>query len=192
MRWRWSSRSPTLTRRSSRGLWDLRAGDADQGVTARVVADYGNASYAWAGYVDRVEAALDEQTRTLDVILRVPKPFAGGVRVQGDLHHGARSVDRTDEVARPPLLVGKFVDVRINGLAPGPYFKVRRPALKPGNEVWAVRNDALTIIPVRVLQRSDDSVYVTGALTAGQPVVVGGIEIATEGMAVRTLPEAAR
>ena len=174
------------------GLWDLRAGDADQGVTARVVADYGNASYAWAGYVDRVEAALDEQTRTLDVILRVPKPFAGGVRVQGDLHHGARSVDRADEVARPPLLVGKFVDVRINGLAPGPYFKVRRLALRPGNEVWAVRNDALTIIPVRVLQRSDDSVYVTGALTAGQPVVVGGIEIATEGMAVRTLPEAAR
>ena len=173
------------------GLWDLRAGDADQRVTARVVADYGNASYAWTGYVDRVEAALDEQTRTMDVILRVPKPFSGGVRLGSDIHHDAHSVDQADDVRGPPLLVGKFVDVRIDGLAPGRYFKVRRPALRPGNEVWAVRNDALTIIPVRVLQRSDDSVYVTGALTAGQPVVVGGIEIAAEGMAVRTAAEAA-
>ena len=66
---------------------------------------------------------------------------------------------------------------------------MRRPALRPGNEVWAVRDGVLTIVPVRVLQRSDDGVYVTGALTAGQPVVVGGIEIATEGMAVRTAAE---
>ena len=173
------------------GLWDLRAGDADPRVAARVVADYGNASYAWAGYVDRVEAALDEQTRTLDVIVHVPKPFAGGVLVQRAGRPGADSVDGADEVRGPPLLVGKFVDVRIDGFAPGRYFKVRGPALRPGNEVWAVRNDVLTIIPVRVLQRSDDSVYVTGALTAGQPVVVGGIEIATEGMAVLTAAEAA-
>ena len=62
---------------------------------------------------------------------------------------------------------------------------MRRPALRPGNEVWAVRDGALTIVPVRVLQRSDDDVYLTGALRAGQPVVVGGMEIATEGMAVR-------
>ena len=168
------------------GLWDLRPGDADRRVTARVVADYGNASYAWAGYVDRVEAALDEQTRTLDVVVHVPKPFAGGVPVHRAGRPEAHSVAGADQVRSPPLLVGKFVDVRIDGLAPGRYFQVRRPALRPGNEVWAVRNGVLTIVPVRVLQRFDDSVYVTGALTAGQPVVVGGIEIATEGMAVRT------
>lgn len=197
------------------GLWDLRPGDADRRVTARVVADYGNASHAWAGYVDRVEAALDEQTRTLDVVVHVPKPFAGGVPVHragrleadsgasgleaalasqgGGVHRAGRpEVDSgagVDEVRSPPLLVGKFVDVGIDGLAPGRYFQVRRPALRPGNEVWAVRNGVLTIVPVRVLQRFDDSVYVTGALTAGQPVVVGGIEIATEGMAVRTAAE---
>ncbi len=167
------------------GLWDLRAGDADRRVAVRVVAEYGEANHAWAGYVDRVEAALDQATRTLDVIVRVPDPFAGGLPVEGaglraDVGEGG------GEVRSPPLLVGKFVDVEIRGLTPDDYFRVRRAALRPGDEVWAVRDGALTIVPVRVLQRSDDDVYLTGALRAGQPVVVGGIEIATEGMAVRT------
>ena len=167
------------------GLWDLRAGDADRRVAARVVADYGSADYAWEGYVDRVEAALDEATRTLDVIVRVPDPFAGGERVEGGVDPDPDAGAGADGSRNPPLLVGKFVDVEIQGVTPGPYFKVRRPALRSGNEVWAVRDEALTIVPVRVLQRSDDDVYLTGALLAGQPVVVGGIEIATEGMAVR-------
>ena len=167
------------------GLWDLRAGDTDGRIAARVVADYGEASHAWAGYVDRVEAALDEATRTLDVIVRVPDPFAGGVPV-GEAGPRADVGEDAGEVRSPPLLVGKFVDVEIRGLTPDDYFRVRRAALRPGDEVWAVRDGGLTIVPVRVLQRSDDDVYLTGALRAGQPVVVGGIEIATEGMVVRT------
>ena len=167
------------------GLWDLRAGDADRRVTVRVAADYGNASHVWQGYVDRVEAALDEATRTLDVIVRVPDPFSAGVRVEGGVGPIADPGDDVDVVGSPPLLVGKFVDVEIEGQTLDAYFRVRRAALRPGNEVWAVIDGALTIIPVRVLQRSGDDVFVTGALRAGQPVVVGGVEIATEGMQVR-------
>ena len=63
---------------------------------------------------------------------------------------------------------------------------MRRPALRPGDEVWVVRDDTLRLVPVRVLQRADDDVYVTGALEAGEAAVVGGIRIATEGMLVRT------
>ena len=173
------------------GLWDLRPGDADRRVTARVLADYGDARHAWAGYVDRVEPALDEGTRTLDVIVRVPDPFAAGARVEPggagpDAGAGA-GADGADASQGPPLIVGKFVDVRIDGFAREEYFRVRRPALRPDNEVWAVRDGVLTIIPVRVLQRYDDDVWVTGDLAPGLPVVVGGIDIATEGVAVRTV-----
>ena len=50
-----------------------------------------------------------------------------------------------------------------------------------------MRSDSLvTIVPVRVLQRLDDVVYLTGGLEPGQMVVLGGIQIATEGMLVRT------
>ena len=169
------------------GLWDLRPGDTDTRVATRVVADYGDAGYAWEGYVDRVETALDEQTRTLDVIVRVPDPFSAGEPLEAaSVAPGDDSTEGVDGFRGPPLLVGKFVDVAIRGLTPPEYFKMSRSALRPGDEVWAVRDGTrLTIVPVRVLQRSDDDVYVTGALQAGQPVVVGGIRTPTEGMEVR-------
>ena len=159
------------------GLWQLRAGDGDSRVRARVTARYGESGYAWEGYVDRAEAALDEQTRTIGVVVRVPDPFAGGVP---EAHRPAG----TD--GGPPLLVGQFVDVQIEGIAPAQYFVVPRPALRPGDEVWLLRDDSLvTIVPVQVLQRSRRSVFVAGALEAGQAVVVAGIAVATEGMRVR-------
>ena len=147
-------------------LWELRAGDGSRRIRAIVSAEYGDRTHEWGGYLDRAEAALDEQTRTIDVIVRVPGPFAP---------------------TGPPLLVGRFVDVRIEGAAPERYFTVPRAALRTGNEIWALGpDDLVTIVPVAVLQRSDEVVYVTGALEAGQPVVVSGIQIATEGMVVRT------
>ncbi len=159
------------------GLWDQRAGDAGQRIAARVIAEYGDIRYAWDGYVDRAEASLDEQSRTIDVIVRVPDPFTAGAPAGV-----TTALDST-----PPLLVGKFVDVEIQGLAPQSYFRVRRAALQPGNEVWAVDdNGAVTIVPVRTLQRGDDEVYVTGALQDGQAVITGGIQFATDGMLVRT------
>ena len=163
------------------GLWDLRAGDGNRRIAARVIAEYGDRTYSWGGYVDRAEASLDEQTRTIEVIVRVPRPFSGGA---------AQDAGDEDPVAEagggPPLLVGKFVEVELQGIAPERYFIVRRPALRPGSEVWAVRDDTVTIVPIRVLQRSDDNVFVIGGLQAGEAVVVGGIQVATEGMAVRT------
>ena len=164
------------------GLWDLRAGEADTRIAARVVAEYGDGSYAWDGYLDRGAVTLDEQTRTIDAIVHVPRPFTSGSPADASLDAGTA----------PPLLVGKFVDVELRGLAPERYFNVPDSALRTGDEVWAVRDGKVTIVPVRVLQRSDNLAYVTGALEAGQPVVTGGVRLATEGMAVQTgtAPEA--
>ena len=44
----------------------------------------------------------------------------------------------------------------------------------------------MSIVPVQVLQRTNDEVYVTGTLESGQTVVTGGIRFATEGMRVLT------
>jgi len=158
------------------GLWDLRAGEADTRISARVVAEYGDGRYAWNGYVDRGAVTLDEQTRTIDVIIRVPRPFSSGSPLDPAVNSGTA----------PPLLVGKFVDVELQGLAPKQYFKVPDSALRTGDEVWAVRDGKVAIVPVQVLQRSDNVVYVTGALEVSQPVVTAGVRLATEGMAVQT------
>lgn len=169
-------------------LWDLRPGTADRRVAARVTADHGTVTYAWEGYVDRVEAALDEATRTLEVIVRVPNPFRGGSPVET----GEAGEDTESSTGSPaPLLVGQFANVEISGIAPREYFRIRRLGLRPGNEVWAVDDGAVTIVPVRVLQRFDDTVFVMGGLRSGQEVVVGGIQFATEGMRVRTTASSA-
>ena len=112
------------------GLWELKAGDGNRRVVARVIAEYGDGSYAWEGYVDRAEASLDEQTRTINVIVRVPNPFTSGTRVE------AAGAD-----PGPPLLVGKFAEVRIEGIIPDQYFILRDQHSDRGNEVWAVRDD---------------------------------------------------
>ncbi len=163
------------------GLWDLRAGDGNREVAVHVLADYGGRRYVWDGYVDRVEGVLDEQTRTLDVIVRVPEPYGSGAPEAG----GSEDSDADPEAGGPPLLVGKFVDVELDGVAPEAWFRIRRPALRPGNEVWVVRDDKVTIVPVTVLQRAEDEVYLTGALQPDDAAIVGGLQIATEGMAVR-------
>ena len=156
------------------GLWELQAGNAERRVPARVTARYGEDRHAWDGYVDRAEASLDAQTRTIDVIVRVPQPFA------------RRAAE--DAVAdAPPLLIGKFVEVAIEGSAPEAYWRIPRAALRPGNEVWAVGGDgAVRIVPVRILQRADDEAYVVGPLENGELVVTGGLQYATEGMRVQT------
>ena len=91
----------------------------------------------------------------------------------------------------PPLLVGKFVDVEIAGREPHDYYLVPRAALQSGNEVWTVQDGGVVgIVPVQVLQRGGDNVYLTGSetgtLESGQAVVTGGIQFATEGMRVQT------
>ena len=159
------------------GLWELQAGDGGGGAAVRVIARYGAGTYVWDGYVDRVEASLDEQTRTLGVIVRVSDPFNTGVPASG-----SSAAD-----GRPPLLVGKFVDVEIDGVSPEDYFRMPRAALQTGDEVWAVSEDGgVRIVPVQVLQRANDEVFVTGPLEGGQRVVTGGIPFATEGMRVQT------
>ena len=159
------------------GLWELRAGDGVRRVAARVVAQYGDGSYAWEGYVDRSELSLDKQTRTIDVIVRVPEPFTAGVRTDGSAAVGNR----------PPLLVGKFVEVEIHGQELDGYYRVPRAALQSGNEVWIVNDGGgVSIVPVQVLQRTNDEVYVTGTLESDQAVITGGIRFATQGMRVQT------
>ena len=159
------------------GLWSLSEGDGNRAVAALVVARYGDGAYAWEGYVDRSKASLDQRTRTIDVVVRVPDPINSGAPLDGTVPPGGT----------PPLLVGKFVEVEIEGLELEGYFRAPRSALQSGNEVWVVNDGGVvSIVPVEVLQRTSDEVYVTGTLENGQSVVTGGIQFATEGMRVLT------
>ena len=162
------------------GLWDLQG---DGSVPATVLAEFGGRTYAWDGYVDRVETALDEQSRTIDLVVRVERPFRPGTPVDGaaDPLEGAADLSQG---GAPPLLVGQFVDVRIQGRT-GPYHVLPRRGVRTGDEAWGVRDSIVRIVPVRILQQLQDSVFVAGDFRDGESVIVAGISLATDGMRVR-------
>ncbi len=157
-------------------LWSLQAGDDDRSIPAAVTIEYGARRFFWEGYVDRAETALDERSRTIAVVVRVPDPFGAGQAVELDLETGAA----------PPLLVGQFAQVAIDGLELAEYFILPRRALRLGNEVWAIAADGrVQIVAVDVLQETDEQLYVIGDFTDGQLVIVAGTTVATNGMEVR-------
>ena len=163
------------------GLWAAGAGGAHRRIAAAITIDYGGLQFTWDGHVDRVDPTLDERTRAVDVIVHVAEPLAAGVYSSGGSGDPA-----ADVTGSPPLQVGWLVEVRLAGASPAEHFTVRRAALRPGDEVWVVRDDNLRIVPVRVVQADDDVVHVTGGLRAGDAAVVDGIEVAVDGMAVQS------
>lgn len=147
-------------------------------VPASVYYEFGGVTYRWNAVVDRVDAILDPSTRNVEVFLRVAAPLTGGKRVdaQGQATGPA-----------PPLLLGAFVRAEIGGTSLASYAVVPAEALRPGNEIWIVRDGKLKIVPVRVIQRTDQSAYVvTSEIAEGGHLVITNLSAPVDGMSVRT------
>ncbi len=153
-------------------LWSARAGDAATRIPVEIVSEYGGTDYAWSGYVDRAEAALDEQTRTVDVVVTVPEPFT----------------PPEDDPGRPPLLIGSYATVDIEGTSFEEYAVVPAAAVRDGDVLWTVADDTLLVMtPVEPVQEVDDEAVVLGPIPDGTPVIVSMLLFVTDGMTVRPI-----
>ena len=145
-------------------LWEKRAGVDDWVIPARVRSEFGGVWYEWEGYVDRAQGALDPTTRTVDLVVRVPRPFAGETG--------------------PPLLMGSYARV-VAARNLDAYFALPRRALREGSTVWLVSEDAtVTSVPVQIIQEVEDTVFVSGDLADGAQLVTSDLSVMTEGMRV--------
>lgn len=132
---------------------------------------YGGKSYEWMGRVVRAEGGLDEKNRLLYVVAQVEDPYA-------------RDVNQPD---RPPLSAGTFVEAQIAGRYHQGVFTVPRRALRNGDQLWLVDADKrLFRRQVDVIYKGRDQIYVNGGLNNGEQVVLSQLDIAVEGMQVRT------
>jgi len=157
--------------------WRSNSGDS----TATVTVEHGGTRYRWPARLDRIEAALDPATRTLNVVVRVDRPLAPGT-----------PLDSNGKGVAPPLLIGMYARVEIAGRDVGRYAVLPRQALRDGDVLWLL-DDAgkLDIVAVRVLQESADTVAVKGdAIGPGARVIVSDLKVVTQGMAVRAVDEA--
>ncbi|MEM6783656.1 MAG: HlyD family efflux transporter periplasmic adaptor subunit [Bacteroidota bacterium] len=162
---------------------DLFSGRA---VPAQVIANYGDLYYRWNAAVDRVDATLDETARTINVVLRIPRPFTSGALVQPDPASADVPVRSVVPTTAPPLLVGTYVEAKIDGARLERYLAVPRVALRRDDTVWTVERDSvLRVVPVAVLQDLGATVLVEGALDDGTPLVTNNLTGVVDGMSVR-------
>ncbi|MEP2235275.1 MAG: HlyD family efflux transporter periplasmic adaptor subunit [Alteripontixanthobacter sp.] len=150
-------------------------------IPATVYADFAGVRYAWDALVVRADPSRNAETRLIEAFVRVPSPGRAGRPVTAE----GETIE--DAAAGPPLLLGSFVQVGIAGAPVERYVSIEVDHLRPGNVIYLARDGKLTIVPVRVLQRTDDRAIVTGSfLQQGGRLITGNVRAPVDGMAVRT------
>ncbi|PIE41583.1 MAG: efflux transporter periplasmic adaptor subunit [Gammaproteobacteria bacterium] len=144
----------------------------EPGPMVTLVGQYGGEKYQWLGQVVRAEGGLDQRNRLLYVVAHVEDPYAKDPKQPG----------------RPPLASGFFVDAKIKGRTHHNLFVVPRRSVRNGNQIWVVGPDnKLQRRELGVLYKGKDSIYVKSGLQNGDRVVLSQLDIAVEGMEVRTV-----
>ncbi|MCH8276601.1 MAG: hypothetical protein IIA50_03555 [Bacteroidetes bacterium] len=87
---------------------------------------------------------------------------------------------------RPPLLVGMYASVEIEGISLESYFRIPREAIRDESKVWTVVEGRLRIRRVHIVQEVDDFVVVDEGLKKGDRIVVSMLSVVSDGMKVRT------
>ena len=139
--------------------------DTHPGTEARVKARVAGREKTWSGWVERVEGKIDTKTRMVNVVIRVPDPYA----------------------TKPPLPVGQFVEVEIDGETVSSAALIPRAALHEGNIVWAVDPDdsRMHFRTVEIARMDERGVVVLSGLKESDRVVVSPLKEATDSMRVR-------
>ncbi len=125
---------------------------------------------------------------------KVRQYTARAVRTEGMLDPGSRMVHVVVQVKHPfsypvPLENGAYVKVQFVGQ---PIETVRlSPHVERDGKIWTVVNNKLRIIPVQVVYRSSDAVFVTG-IPDGSTVITSTLFAVSDGMQVRVQKERAR
>lgn len=135
-----------------------------EGSPAKVIVDFAGKRQEWPGRVVRSEGQVDERTRLMPVVVRVDKPYQ----------------------SLPPLAVGLFARVVIDGRNLEQAALLPRAALRPNRVVWVVDAEgALRFRKVDVAYFQQDKVLIRSGLKQGDLVVVSPLGEVTDGMRVR-------
>ena len=93
---------------------------------------------------------------------------------------------KTPETNKPPLLVGEYVKVEIQGRRLENVFRIPRTALRDNGKVWIVDDKGKLIIRnVDVLWRDIQTVLLKDGVQAGERIIVSGLAAPVNGMSVR-------
>ena len=87
---------------------------------------------------------------------------------------------------QPPLLIGDFVNVEIQGVQITNVTRIPRVALRDDSKIWTVQDDGvLRIRKANILWRDADSVLLKEGLSSKERLIVSDIQSPVDGMHVR-------
>ena len=138
--------------------------------TATVHWQSGQRDYVWHGKVVRWEAGLDARTRTLTLVVEVPRPWESF---------------RPGE--HPALQPGMFCRVQISAGSQPNAVVIPRTALHDGDAVYLVTDGRLDRRRVEVLRFLRDQAVVSAGLQTGDQLVVSPLDAPVVGMKLRVL-----
>mgnify|MGYP001825454355 CR=1 FL=1 len=113
--------------------------------------------------------ALESQTRLARVLLTIADPLA----------HDAASADL------PPLMVGSYVEVRIEGKPIENVVRLARAYLRQNDTVWVKASGKLEIRSVKLAFLDKQYAYISAGLEAGDQVVTTNLASVFEGASLR-------
>ena len=186
----------------------------ESGAEVKLTGRLGGRDHHWSAYLERAEAAIDEQTRMLHVVARIANPYG--------LAKNAMNAETREETAvvigaserRPaaaliegsvPLPSGLFVHAEIKGREVTDVAVLPPLSLRDGDRVFvfepdpestppsieasvvAAREGWLRVREVSVLRRDQDRVVIDGGLERGDRVVVSPLRIYSDGMRLRVV-----
>ena len=168
-----------------RNLWAATGQQSSPELPATVTSAYGGEEFAWTGRVHRVEGAISERTRTVDVVVRVPDPYDRAMTVQ------PQAPEQPNGPERPPLAVGTYAEVNIEGRRDGTYHVVPRRAVhtRESNQspvVWTVEGDSMLVErTVTPIQTVEEQTYLAPTLDSDARVITTDLRVQTDSMTVR-------
>lgn len=151
--------------------------DDQPGAEAKVILDTGDGdSTEWKGRVIRLLSDLDPLGRMARVVISVEDPLA--------LRSGSEQ--------NMPLLLGSYVEVKIEAGSLENALRIPRDSLREGNQIWVVGSDnLLKILPAEVLWLEKETVLVANNLEKDQQLVVSDLRVALPDMEVLPQPSTA-
>ncbi len=131
-----------------------------EAVSIRLFSEYAEKKYQWNAVFSHTEGELDLRNRLVYLVADVNEPYASDSQFPN----------------RPPLTPGMFVKAELRGQKKT-LFKLPRSVLRFNNHVWLVdAQNKLKIMPVTVLTKDRDSVYINRGLQQGDRVIVNAID----------------
>ena len=130
----------------------------------------GERQYVWQGTVVRWEAGLDSQTRTLNLVVEVPRPW-----------------DSFRPGEHPALQPGMFCRVDISGGTQAGAVVIPRTAMHDGSAVYLASEGRLARREVEVLRFLGDQAIISAGLQSGDRLVVSPLSAPILGMKIRSL-----